>query len=147
MSENDKVSRELQIHLDKETVGFPATESGSDLRLLQSIFTPNKAEASMLLSHRYESVAQIQERSGFAPAKVVARERSLDCLLPGRGCTVWFKQKLPARVAITYDVLCPTPKPAIKGLQPRDINNFWMATDPIDRDQGLFDSTRSVRRL
>ena len=43
-------------------------------------------------------------------------------------------------MAITYDVLCPTPEPAIKGLQPRDINNFWMATDPIDPDQGLFDS-------
>ena len=84
-------------------------------------------------------VVQIQTRSGFAPAKVVARDHSLDCLLPGRGCTVWFKQKLPTRVAITYDVLCPTPKPAIKGIQPRDINNFWMATDPLDRDQGLFD--------
>lgn len=87
-------------------------------------------------------VVQIQERSEFAPANVVTQDHSLDCLLPGRGCTVWFKQKLPTRIAITYDVLCPTPKPAIKGLQPRDINNFWMATDPLDRDQGLFDSTR-----
>ena len=34
------------------------------------------------------------------------------------------------RVTITYDVLCPTHEPAIKGVQPRDINNFWMATDP-----------------
>ena len=41
-----------------------------------------------------------------------------------------------------YDVLCPTPKPAIEGLQPRDINNFWMASDPVDPDQGLFDSNR-----
>ncbi|TWU37341.1 DUF6250 domain-containing protein [Novipirellula artificiosorum] len=87
-------------------------------------------------------VVQIQQRSGFAPAKVVARGQSLDCLLPGRGCTVWFKQKLPTRVTITYEVLCPTPEPAIEGLQPRDINNFWMATDPVDRDQGLFDSNR-----
>ncbi|QDT09624.1 DUF6250 domain-containing protein [Planctomycetes bacterium K23_9] len=87
-------------------------------------------------------VIQIQERSGFAPAKVAARNQSLDCRLPGRGCTAWFKQKLPTRVAITYQVVCPTPKPAIKGLQPRDINHFWMATDPLDPDQGLFDSNR-----
>ena len=33
---------------------------------------------------------------------------------------MWFKQKLPTRVAIAYDVLCPTPEPSIKGLQPRD---------------------------
>ncbi|MEP3480683.1 MAG: DUF6250 domain-containing protein [Fuerstiella sp.] len=90
---------------------------------------------------------QIQERSGFAAAKVVVRENSLDCLLPGRGCTAWFKQKLSTRVAITYEVLCPTPKPAIKGVQPRDINQFWMATDSADGDsgdgdEGLFDSTR-----
>ncbi|QDT05049.1 Alginate lyase [Rubripirellula lacrimiformis] len=85
-------------------------------------------------------VVQIQPRSGFAPAKVMATGHSLDCQLPGRGCTVWFKQKLPTRVAITYDVLCPTSKPAIRGQQPRDINNFWMATDPLDRDLGLFDS-------
>ncbi|TWU35355.1 Alginate lyase [Novipirellula aureliae] len=87
-------------------------------------------------------VVQVQERAGFAAAEVVAKNRSLDCMLPGRGCTVWFKQKLPTRVAITYDVLCPTPKTPTKGLQPRDINNFWMASDPLDPDQGLFDSKR-----
>ena len=87
-------------------------------------------------------VVQIQERSGFPPAKVEARENSMDCLLPGRGCTAWFKQKFPTRVTITYDVLCPTPNPEIKGVQPRDINNFWMASDTLDPDKGLFDSTR-----
>lgn len=87
-------------------------------------------------------VIQIQERSGYPPANVEVRENSLDCLLPGRGCTAWFKQKLSTRVAITYDVICPTPKPTIKGVQPRDINNFWMATDPSGRDQTLFDSSR-----
>ena len=87
-------------------------------------------------------VIQIQQRSGTAPPKVEARDHSLDCLVPGRGCTVWFKKKLQTRLAITYDVLCPTPKPAIKGVQPRDINNFWMATDPVDPNRGLFDSAR-----
>jgi hypothetical protein len=87
-------------------------------------------------------VIQLQERSGFAPAKIGARNHSLDCLVPGRGCTVWFKKKLPTRVTITYNVLCPTHEPAIKGVQPRDINNFWMATDPDDPDRGLFDSNR-----
>ena len=87
-------------------------------------------------------VVQVEERSGFGPPHVEARDNSLDCLLPGRGCTVWFKKKLPTRVTITYNVLCPTPKPAIKGVQPRDVNNFWMATDPDDPDRGLFDSER-----
>ena len=54
-------------------------------------------------------VVQIQQRSGFKPAHVEARDHSLDCLVPGRGCTVWFKKKLPTRVTIVYNVLCPTP--------------------------------------
>ncbi|TWT80735.1 hypothetical protein CA13_21810 [Planctomycetes bacterium CA13] len=85
---------------------------------------------------------QLQQRSGFEPPRVEAKNHSLDCLVPGRGCTVWFKKKLPTRVMITYDVLCPTHEPAIKGVQPRDINNFWMATDPATPDQGLFDPER-----
>jgi len=87
-------------------------------------------------------VVQVQQRSGFKPARVEALENSLDCLVPGRGCTVWFRQKLKTRVTIMYDVLCPTPKPAITGVQPRDINNFWMATDPTGSPQGLFDPAR-----
>lgn len=87
-------------------------------------------------------VVQIQKRSGFPTATVVAKEHSLDCRLPGCGCTVWFRKKLPTRVAINYNVLCPTPGSETRGLQPRDINNFWMATDPLDHDQGLFDSSR-----
>ena len=87
-------------------------------------------------------VVQIQKRSGFEPAQVEVRDNSLDCFIPGRGCTVWFKEKLPTRVTITYDVICPTHALPIKGVQPRDINNFWMSTDPADPDQGLFDSSR-----
>ena len=52
-------------------------------------------------------VVQLLERSGFPAAIVEARDSALNCLVPGRGCTVWFKQKLPTRVTITYDVLCP----------------------------------------
>lgn len=86
-------------------------------------------------------VVQLEERPGTAPADAEARNHSLDCLVPGRGCTVWFRPKLHTRVAIVYNVLCPTPKTAIKGVQPRDINNFWMATDPDNPDKGLFDSS------
>ncbi|MDB4673799.1 right-handed parallel beta-helix repeat-containing protein, partial [Verrucomicrobiales bacterium] len=83
---------------------------------------------------------QLEEREGFPEAHVEARDGNLDCLVPGRGATVWFKKKLKTRIAITYKVLCPTPDPAIKGVIPRDINNFWMASDRKGED--LFDSKR-----
>ena len=88
-------------------------------------------------------VVQIQEKSGGAPAVVEARDNTLNCLLPGRGCTIWHKHKLKTRIAITYNVLCPTHQPPIKGVVPRDINQFWLASDVADSDatdpgRGLF---------
>lgn len=87
-------------------------------------------------------VVQIEPKSGFHQPHVEARNQTLDCLLPGRGCTVWFKQKLKTRLTITYEVLCPTPNPPVEGVQVRDINNFWLASDPLDPELGLFDSNR-----
>ncbi len=34
--------RELQEHFNKLPVGFPATKTGSDMRLLQYFFDPNE---------------------------------------------------------------------------------------------------------
>lgn len=87
-------------------------------------------------------VVQVEQRDGFDKAHVEARDRKLDCFVPGRGCTIWFKDKLATRVAITYEVICPTPAPSIRGIEPKDINNFWMASDPLDAEAGLFDSAR-----
>jgi hypothetical protein len=54
MSGEDKIYRDLQIHLDKETIGFPKTPSGSDIRLLKQLFTPAQAEVTMLLTYKPE---------------------------------------------------------------------------------------------
>ncbi|WP_083435211.1 right-handed parallel beta-helix repeat-containing protein [Rhodopirellula islandica] len=100
----------------------------------------------LLLQDNFENlddwVVQIEDREGFPEASVRANDETLDCLVPGRGCTVWYKHKLSTRIAITYDVVCPTHEPAIPGVEPRDLNQFWMATDPDDPDQGLFDPAR-----
>jgi hypothetical protein len=87
-------------------------------------------------------VVQIEQGRGKGEATVEVSDSAMHCVLPGRGCTVWYRRKLPSRVTIVYDVLCPTPKPGAEGLQPRDINNFWMASDPKNPERGLFDSER-----
>ncbi|MBT5926488.1 MAG: hypothetical protein HOH33_07710 [Verrucomicrobia bacterium] len=92
--------------------------------------------------HLKNWIVQLQERNEGKQAKIETKNKRLDCFVPGCGCTVWFKQRLKTRVTISYDVLCPTPKSAIEGLQPRDINHFWMAADPVDPVDGLFDSAR-----
>ena len=89
------------------------------------LFRVGKLQAKDDFKNLNNWVVQVQEKSGFDPGHVEARENSLDCLLPGRGCPIWFKKKLPTRVTITYEVLCPTPKPPIKGVQPRR-NRRWL---------------------
>ncbi|BDS07560.1 hypothetical protein NT6N_26000 [Oceaniferula spumae] len=84
-------------------------------------------------------VVQVQPNPNAPAAKVIAKDRSLDCYLPGRGATIWFKKKLKTRVTISYDVLCPSSAQDNKNLQPTDINNFWMASDP---DEKLFDTNQ-----
>lgn len=42
--------RRLQLHLDKLPVGFPATESGVEIELLEYLFTPAEAKIALCLS-------------------------------------------------------------------------------------------------
>ncbi|MBC7293706.1 MAG: 4Fe-4S ferredoxin, partial [Thermoleophilia bacterium] len=60
MSEN--VYRRLQQRLDAIPNGFPATESGADLRLLAKIFAPEEAELAAEMRLAYESAAEIAAR-------------------------------------------------------------------------------------
>ena len=56
------VYRELQKHLDNMPVGFPATESGVEIRLLKHLFTPEEAEIALNLSVVPESLERIYGR-------------------------------------------------------------------------------------
>jgi Na+-translocating ferredoxin:NAD+ oxidoreductase subunit B len=78
MDEKDTVYRSLQLHLDKETIGFPATKSGSDIRVLMTLFTPEQAEMAMMLTYTYESLEQICERARKCGKSVEETERILD---------------------------------------------------------------------
>ena len=62
MNTDEKLYRDLQIHLDEQTIGFPATESGSDIRLLKQLFHPEEAETATLLTYKYEALEQIHQR-------------------------------------------------------------------------------------
>ena len=51
--------RELQKHLDKMPVGFPATETRVELRLLKGLFTPEQARIALGLDYKFRSAEQI----------------------------------------------------------------------------------------
>jgi Na+-translocating ferredoxin:NAD+ oxidoreductase subunit B len=78
MDSDDKIYRNLQVHLDKQTIGFPETKSGSDIDLLKQLFTPEQAEVVMLLAYRFESLVQIMERAEKTGRSIADTERLLD---------------------------------------------------------------------
>jgi len=61
MRETDNVYRDLQRHLDKQAVGFPATKSGAEIRILKRIFDPEEAKLALTLSYEPRSLQEIFE--------------------------------------------------------------------------------------
>jgi electron transport complex protein RnfB len=62
MGNETKVYRDLQKFLDTLPGGFSATESGSDIRLLKNLFTPEEVKVAVHLSLKPQTVRQIQYR-------------------------------------------------------------------------------------
>jgi electron transport complex protein RnfB len=78
MDSEDKLYRNLQKHLDKQTIGFPETKSGSDIALLKQLFAPEQAEITMMLTYKSEALEQIQERAKKIGKSAEETERLLD---------------------------------------------------------------------
>lgn len=62
MQSEDKIYRELQEHLDKQAVGFPATESGVEIRILKELFNPEQARVALCLNYEPQSASDIYEQ-------------------------------------------------------------------------------------
>jgi H+/Na+-translocating ferredoxin:NAD+ oxidoreductase subunit B len=60
--EEKTIYRELQLHLDKFPIGFPAAKSGVEIELLEYFFTPEEAKLALCLSLTNSSVSTIIKR-------------------------------------------------------------------------------------
>ncbi len=73
MESADKVYVDLQKHLDKQAVGFPATKSGVEIRILKELFSPEQASLALHLSYEPRSARSVLARakgSGLSLQKV-----------------------------------------------------------------------------
>jgi NAD-dependent dihydropyrimidine dehydrogenase PreA subunit len=61
MTTETEAYRQLQKHLDKMPVGYPATKSGVEIMLLKKIFTPKEALVATHLDYKHKAVPQIFE--------------------------------------------------------------------------------------
>ena len=61
MATENGAYRKLQRHLNKMPVGYPATKTGVEIKLLKSIFTPEQARVATHLDYMHKSIDQIYE--------------------------------------------------------------------------------------
>lgn len=64
------------------------------------------------------------------------RNNKLETLSPG-GCTIWYKRKFSDPICICYKVVVSDDKDTANIINPRDINNFWMAGEIGDMNNIL----------
>jgi Fe-S-cluster-containing hydrogenase component 2 len=60
----EQVYKDLARHLDNTPGGFPATESGVELRILKQLFTPEEAALTLNLVMMPEPVETVAQRAG-----------------------------------------------------------------------------------
>jgi ferredoxin len=73
----EAIYRTLAQHLDELPGGFPPTESGVELRILQRLFTPRDAALALTLTLIPESSKVVALRAGRPEADVAARLASM----------------------------------------------------------------------
>jgi NAD-dependent dihydropyrimidine dehydrogenase PreA subunit len=70
---SEEIYRRLARHLDDLPGGFPPTESGVELRILERLFTPEEAELALHLQLVPEPAEAIARRAGIEPAEADLR--------------------------------------------------------------------------
>jgi electron transport complex protein RnfB len=82
LKDEDIIYRKLQEHLDKMPIGFPRAESGSDVKLLKILFTPEEAKIATFLNFSWyrdiEPLNQIYERMKSTGISLQELENYLD---------------------------------------------------------------------
>jgi NAD-dependent dihydropyrimidine dehydrogenase PreA subunit len=74
----EQVYFNLQKHLDNQAVGFPATRTGVEIKLLKHIFTPEEAEITSYLSYKSEPLNTIFGKVGHLIETSAELEKLLD---------------------------------------------------------------------
>lgn len=78
MDTEDDLYRQLQRHLDRMPVGYPAAESGADIRVLKHLFSPEEAKVALHLSAVPEPLGRIYRRVRKTGMSIEGLEQTLD---------------------------------------------------------------------
>ena len=77
MRSDEEVYTRLREFLDGLPAGFPATDSGVEMRIVRKLFSPEEAEMAMQLTLVPETPSVIAERSGLEESEATERLESM----------------------------------------------------------------------
>jgi Na+-translocating ferredoxin:NAD+ oxidoreductase subunit B len=63
MNDVGAIYRNLQKHLDAQTVGYPATKSGAEIRILKRLFAPVEAHVALYLTYKPTVVEEVYQHA------------------------------------------------------------------------------------
>lgn len=75
------VYRDLQKHLDRQPIGYPATKSGVEIRLLKRLFDPEEAGVATQLTYKPRSIEEIYETVKDSGMSINELENMLDGMM------------------------------------------------------------------
>lgn len=84
-------------------------------------------------------VLQLEQTESAYEPRIDHFNGYLEVLVPGRGATIWNKNKFTGNIAITYKVKAPSTFVDGLGVVVRDVNTFWHASHP-GYPAGIFNS-------
>ncbi|MCD4721170.1 MAG: 4Fe-4S binding protein [Desulfobacula sp.] len=93
MKKDEKVYRNLQKHLDSQAVGFPATSTGVEIRVLKHIFSPRQAKIAICLNYKPEPLEIIYKRAQSLVESSNELSDILDAIEKKGGIEAWEKGK------------------------------------------------------
>jgi len=85
--------RRLQQQLDQYSMGFPATESGIEIKILNKLFAPDDADLFLKMTPQLEAAADIADRLNLPVAETAARLEDLSA----RGLMFRLSKEGPAK--------------------------------------------------
>jgi Na+-translocating ferredoxin:NAD+ oxidoreductase subunit B len=118
--------RELQEHLDKMPVGFPATATGVELRLLKALFTPAQARIALGLDYKFRSAEQILAHIPVRGLSVAELETGLE-EMADKGIT-FAKQQDGVKVYATMPLVVGMLELQVNRLTPnllKDVDEYF----------------------
>jgi len=80
MNSPDIIFVELQKHLDRQAVGFPATKSGVEIRLLKHFFNPEEAALALNINIEPQSALDIFNKAGISGLTLEKVKSMLDAM-------------------------------------------------------------------